>query len=171
MSALGLLVRRLAAFGSDILALAVVLVPLSFLVNSASLGTAPRGQEVWVRIAITVSLPAWAYFIVTDRRGGQSLGKRLVGLRTARLDGRDPGWGNAVGRTALKLLPWELTHAAFFLMSSGFERVTPVQLAVAASAYALMLVYLVVGWLHDGARSLPDLLAKTRVTRVAVPSA
>jgi uncharacterized RDD family membrane protein YckC len=156
--------RRLIAFGADVLALGVVLVPLSFLANSATLGTAPGGPEVWVRIALTVSMPAWAYFIVTDRLGGRSLGKRLIGLHTTRLDGGQPGWGNAVGRTALKLLPWELTHAAFFLLSTGFERVTPLQWVVSGSAYALMLVYLAVGWFNGGSRSLPDLVAGTRVS-------
>ncbi len=167
MSATGLIARRLVAFLADVLALGVVLAPLSFLINSRTLGNAPRGPEVWVRIALTVSLPAWAYFIVTDRRGGRSLGKRLVGLRTTRLDGREPGWSSAVLRTALKLLPWELTHAAFFLLSTGFERVTPLQWAVSASAYVLMAVYLVVGWVNGGARSLPDLVAGTRVSSTA----
>jgi uncharacterized RDD family membrane protein YckC len=163
MSAMGLLARRLAAFLADVVVLGVVLAPLSFLINSATLGSAPKGPEVWMRIALTVSLPAWAYFIVTDRRGGRSLGKRLIGLRTTRMDGRALGWANAVGRTALKLLPWELTHAAFFLLSTSFERVTPLQWVVSAWAYVLMLVYLVVGWLNGGSRSVPDLVAGTRV--------
>jgi hypothetical protein len=79
------------------------------------------------------------------------------------MDGRALGWANAVGRTALKLLPWELTHAAFFLLSTSFERVTPLQWVVSAWAYVLMLVYLVVGWLNGGSRSVPDLVAGTRV--------
>jgi hypothetical protein len=45
--------------------------------------------------------------------------------------------------------------------------VTRLQIGVAASTYALTLVYLVVVLRNGGSRSLPDLVAGTTVARVA----
>jgi uncharacterized RDD family membrane protein YckC len=168
MSAAGLTLRRLVAFGVDVALLAAVLLPLAFAIGGVPAGDR-TGPEVWQRIALTVSLPSWAYFIACDRlAGGRSMGKRLLGLRATRLEGRDIGWLTALVRTALRLLPWELTHAAFFLLSSGFKRVTPLQIGVAASTYVLILAYLVVALRNGGNRSVPDLVAGTMVTRVAL---
>jgi uncharacterized RDD family membrane protein YckC len=117
-------------------------------------------------------VPAWAYFILTDRLGrGRSVGKRALGLATCGPDGAPPGWAAAIARTALKLLPWELVHIAFFAMARSFERVEPIQLAVAGSSYVLMAVYVVVALLNAGERSVPDIVASTRVASVEVRQA
>jgi uncharacterized RDD family membrane protein YckC len=168
MSAAGLTLRRLMAFVVDVALLAAILLPLAFVIGGVTVTGELTGPEVWQRIALTVSLPSWAYFIAGDAlAGGRSIGKRLLGLRAMRVDGGDIGWLTALVRTALRLLPWELTHAAFFLLSTGFERVTPLQIGIAASTYALILVYLVVALRNGGGRSLPDLVAGTMVARVA----
>ncbi len=167
MTSLRLTIRRVAAYGIDVLVLAAFLLPLAFGI-AALLGTEDiTGPGVWVRQLLTISAPAWAYFILTDGLGGgRSIGKRALGLATRRLDGASPGWGEAIVRTALKLLPWELVHVAFFAMSESFERVEPMQLVVASGSYVLMLAYLVAALLNGGGRSVPDLAASTRVTPV-----
>jgi uncharacterized RDD family membrane protein YckC len=169
MESLRLTVRRLLADGLDVLALAAVLLPLAVGI-AAVLGTDDMtGPDVWVRQLATISAPAWAYFILTDRLAhGRSIGKRALGLATCGRDGAPPGWPAAIARTALKLLPWELVHVAFFAMAESFERVEPIQLAVAGSSYVLMAVYLVVALLNGGERSVPDVVASTRVAPVEV---
>lgn len=169
---LRLTLRRLVAYGLDVLVLAAVLLPLAFGI-AAVLGTdGLTGPDVWVRQLATISVPAWAYFILTDRLGrGRSVGKRALGLATRGPDGAPPGWAAAIARTALKLLPWELVHIAFFAMARSFERVEPIQLAVAGSSYVLMAVYVVVALLNAGERSVPDIVASTRVASVEVRQA
>jgi uncharacterized RDD family membrane protein YckC len=172
MMSLRLTLRRLVAYGLDVLVLAAVLLPLAFGI-AAVLGTdGLTGPDVWVRQLATISVPAWAYFILTDRLGrGRSVGKRALGLATRGPDGAPPGWAAAIARTALKLLPWELVHIAFFAMARSFERVEPIQLAVAGSSYVLMAVYVVVALLNAGERSVPDIVASTRVASVEVRQA
>jgi uncharacterized RDD family membrane protein YckC len=167
MKSLRLTLRRLAAYGIDVLVLAAVLLPLAFGI-AALFGTEDMtGPDVWVRQLVTISAPVWAYLILTDRLGrGRSIGKRALGLATRSLDGSVPGWGAAIARTALKLLPWELVHIAFFAMSASFARVEPIQLVVASGSYVLMFAYLVVALVNGGERSVPDLVASTRVVPV-----
>jgi uncharacterized RDD family membrane protein YckC len=167
MESLRLILRRLAAYAIDVLSLAGVLLPLAFGIATL-LGTEElTGPGVWARQLVTISAPAWAYFILTDRLGrGRSAGKRVLGLATRSRDGTPPSWAAAFARTALKLLPWELVHVAFFAMADSFERVEPIQLVVAGSSYVLMAAYLVVALLNRGERSVPDLVASTRVLPV-----
>lgn len=144
MRALRLTVRRLAAYLVDVLVLAAVLLPVAFLVGF-QMGTEVGGVEIWLRALVMVSLPGWAYFILTDRLGeGRSLGKRVLGLHAIEMDGSPPDWRAAIVRTAVKLLPWELVHLAFFGLSTSFRELSPLQIGVAAVAYALMLAYLAV---------------------------
>jgi uncharacterized RDD family membrane protein YckC len=164
MRAVRLTLRRLMAYTVDVVVLAAILLPLA---TGAAflLGTeAVAGPQVWARQLVLVSLPAWGYFVVTDHAwDGRSIGKRVLGLRTREHAGGPPGWGTAMARTALKLLPWELVHVGFFALSASFDRVAPLQVAVAGAAYALMLAYVVVALRHGGRQSVPDLVAGTRV--------
>jgi uncharacterized RDD family membrane protein YckC len=164
MRAFRLILRRLLAYAIDVFLLAAILLPLA---TGAALllgAEAVTGPQVWARQLVLVSAPAWCYFIVTDHAwGGRSVGKRVLGLRTREEIGEPPSWSSAIARTALKLLPWELVHVGFFALSASFDRVAPHQLVVAGTAYALMLLYFVVAYRHGGTRSLPDLVAGTRV--------
>jgi uncharacterized RDD family membrane protein YckC len=163
MRALGLTVRRVAAYLVDVVVLAVVLLPVAFGIGSA-LGTQGLGGfDVWLRAVLLVSLPAWAYFIVTDRFGGRSVGKRLIGLRTVEPDGGSPSWTRAIVRTAVKLAPWELVHLAFFGLSASFTEFSMLQIVLAGLAYALMAAYVIVPLFSGGRRGVQDLLADTRV--------
>lgn len=70
-------------------------------------------------------------------------------------------YGTDVAVLAAVLLP-----LAFFAMSESFERVGPIQLVVAGSSYALMAAYLIVALMTGGRRSVPDLVAGSRVVPV-----
>jgi len=162
-----LTVLRLAAYGLDVVALAVVLLPLSFAIDPVVGTELSFGFELWLRSLLTISLPAWLYFILTDYLGaGRSLGKRVLGVRTGMLDGRTPDLRASVLRTALKLVPWELTHLAFFALAPLLGVFEGIQILVASTSYALMLAYVVVALRNGGRRSLPDLVAGTAVDRV-----
>jgi uncharacterized RDD family membrane protein YckC len=163
MMAVGVTVRRVAAYLVDVFVLAVLLLPVAFGIGSA-LGTQGLGGfDVWLRALLLVSLPAWAYFILTDRFGGRSIGKRLLGLRTVTPNGGPPSWGRAIVRTAVKLAPWELVHLAFFGLSASFAEFSMLQIVLAGLAYALMAAYVIIPLFSGGRRGVQDLLAGTRV--------
>ncbi|HJP71388.1 MAG TPA: hypothetical protein VJ975_06685, partial [Candidatus Limnocylindria bacterium] len=68
-------------------------------------------------------------------------------------------------RTAVKLLPWELVHLAFFGLSASFAMLSPIQIGLGGVAYLLMAIYLVVPLRFGGERGAQDLVAGTRVVR------
>jgi uncharacterized RDD family membrane protein YckC len=77
-----------------------------------------------------------AYFVLLHGTGGQTLGKRLVGVRVVHVSGEPIGYARALGRTLGSVL----------------------------SAFPLGLGYLAVAWQCDK-RGFHDLLAGTRVVR------
>lgn len=168
MGGVRLTARRAVAYVVDVLALALVLVPLAALVAGSSGNSELTGTEVWLRSLVLVSLPAWTYFVVTEHRWGRGIGKRLLGLRTVdRRSGRPPSLPSALVRTIITLLPWELTHLAFFALAPRLGATTPAQMAVAALAYVLLAVYVVATVRTGGAESPADRLAGTAVRATA----
>ncbi|HET8776886.1 MAG TPA: RDD family protein [Candidatus Limnocylindria bacterium] len=157
----------MAAYVVDLVVLAAVLLPIAFATGTA-LGTEGlSGPDIYLRALAMVSLPSWAYFILTDRLAdGRSAGKRVLGLRTTDGHGDPPSWGQAIVRTAVKLLPWELVHLAFFGLSASFAELSPIQVVLGGAAYLLMAIYLVVPLRFGGERGVQDLAAGTRVLRV-----
>lgn len=72
-------------------------------------------------ILLTISLPVWCYFTLTEgSRWQATIGKRLLGLRVAAATGQRVGRGRALLRTAVKLLPWDLSHLAVALPAPLF---------------------------------------------------
>jgi uncharacterized RDD family membrane protein YckC len=113
---------------------------------------------------LSVSLPVWLYFSLLESSAVQAtLGKRLLGLRVLRLRGGRLSRGQALARTALKLLPWELTHVTLLLPTpiwadpqAGFR---PGLIVV----YGLLAAYLAAAVLTPRRQTLPDLAAGTVV--------
>jgi uncharacterized RDD family membrane protein YckC len=156
--------RRLAAYAIDVAILAVVLIPLSFGVQAMIGYRAETGIGVWLASLLLISLPSWAYFILFDASSsGATLGKRVVGLRAARVEGSPLGLRRAVLRTAVKLLPWELTHLTMFALSPELGTFSGLQLGLLWAVYALLALYLFVALRHEGRRSVHDLAAGAAV--------
>lgn len=160
-----LFVRRVAAYLLDIAILFVVLAPLGFLVQwGLALPRATTGPGVYATLLINFSLPAWSYFALSDAsRGGATLGKRLLSIHTVRSDGGPIKIGRAIGRTAVKMVPWELTHIASFLLVPSLGDIGLISGVGLAVAYALGLLFLVVAWRSGGRRSVHDRVATTQV--------
>lgn len=140
------LARRVAAYTIDIVILAAVLIPFAFGVQSLVGYRPDTGIGVWLASVVTISVPSWTYFTLSDASGaGATLGKRLLGLRVATDDGSRLGIGRALLRTAIKLL----------------------QLGLLVAVYALLALYLVVALRNGGARSVHDRAVGTVVRRQA----
>ena len=162
---LPLLAARVLAYGLDVAVLFAVLAPLGWLVQRA-LGVEPRtGPEIWRVLLVGFSLPTWLYFTVADAAGGRTLGKRWLGLRALTGEGRGIAPARALLRTAVKLLPWELTHASAFALARAEGGFTPAQWAGVLAANVLALGYLALAAATGGRRSVHDFAAGTEVRR------
>ena len=163
-----LLIRRAGAFVLDVVLLFSVLVPVGQLVRLAlgwPLPSSPTGLGVWLASALNFSVPTWTYFALSDSSArGATVGKSLLGLRVTRGGGGSVGMARALGRTAVKLLPWETTHLSAFAFSAQPGVSLDVgQLIGLTIADVLIVVYLVVVACTGGRRSVHDYVAATEV--------
>ncbi len=167
------LLRRTGAYLLDIAVLFLVLAPLGFVVQRL-LGISPPATalEVYVTLVFNFSVPAWAYFTISDHTPrGATLGKRLLGLRTQTQNGERVGLGRAFGRTAVKMVPWEIAHASSFLFAPALGEFTIWNGIGLGVSYALSFGYLFMAWRTQGQRSMHDRVAGTRVTRLRLEAA
>lgn len=157
--------RRCAAFLADGIILFGILAPTGYIIGQIGGAIQPQtGPEVWHVILLTFSAPAWLYFIVSDcSTGGATLGKRVCKLRVAGKANERISPGRAVVRTAIKLLPWELTHLFVFALSDDFGQFGHVQWFGIAIVYVLATVYLLLMLATNGNRTVHDFATNTRV--------
>ena len=146
----------------------LVLFPVGRLLRFAigwPLPSSPTGLGVWLASALNFSVPAWTYFVLSDSSArGATVGKSLLGLRVTRVNEGSVGMARALGRTAVKLLPWEITHLfAFALSARPGVSLDVGQLIGLAIANVLIVVYLVVAAYTGGRRSVHDYVAATEV--------
>jgi uncharacterized RDD family membrane protein YckC len=163
------IIRRAAAYLVDIAILAVTVVVTQFAIQAIT-GGFPADQlntglqiEAWV--FATVSLPVWAYFTLLEGSGWQaSLGKRLLGLRVTDTMGNRIGFGRALLRTIVKLIPWEITHLSLMLPTPiwGESASTSLRPGLIV-ANALLVLYIAVAVLTPRKQSVHDLIAGTLV--------
>ncbi|MEM6338212.1 MAG: RDD family protein [Bacteroidota bacterium] len=162
-----MLLRRIGAYLTDIVLLFAILAPLGYVVMQA-LGIEPSSpREVYATLLLNFSLPVWAYFTVSDHSPrGATLGKRLLSVQTSALDNSRVGWLQALGRTAVKMLPWEMAHAASFLFVPALGEFGVVSWIGLGTSYALTFAYVVAAWRTGGHRSVHDWASGTQVVRV-----
>jgi uncharacterized RDD family membrane protein YckC len=122
--------KRLLAFVID----ALVLAPVAFLIHGLG-----HGRWVFVIASLAIAL---TYFFLCESLTGQTLGKRIVGLKVVRLDGRPLAPSNVAARTVLRLVDQQLANLVGMLtmVISGGRR-----------------------------QRLGDLAARTAVTRASTP--
>ena len=166
-----LLVRRVAAYLLDILILFAVLAPIGYLLQRlAGLTMTQTGPEIWRTILWNFSLPSWLYFILSDSsRLGATFGKRLLWLQVRKINDRRLSPGRALGRTAIKLLPWELVHISAFALSQDLAQFSPLQIGGLIVANLLMVVYLGAAAATKGRRSVHDFVVRTLVRPIREP--
>jgi uncharacterized RDD family membrane protein YckC len=164
-SAFALLGRRVAAYLVDILLLFTVLAPAGQLILWLVGTETPRtGPAIGRMILWNFSLPAWLYFILSDRSAaGATPGKRLIKIQVRDVSGKRLSIGRALARTAVKLLPWELVHVSAFALSTDLTQFSRTQVIGVAAANVLTIVYLGVAVATSGRRSVHDYAAGTLV--------
>jgi uncharacterized RDD family membrane protein YckC len=117
---IGIIIRRASAYLLDALFVFLVFVVVSQIYFFVPLRHLIIGSEDWFRSGwntevytlLTMSLPACLYFALFEISAWQATpGKRLLGLKTLDLTTRNRiSLLQAIMRTLLKLLPWEIAH-------------------------------------------------------------
>jgi uncharacterized RDD family membrane protein YckC len=172
--AYSVLFRRLAAYLVDILLLSAAVVVTQFGLEALTgglpmhlLATGPR-IEAWVWLS--VSLPTYLYFALSESSVRQATpGKRLLGLHVTNMVGKRIGFGQALLRTIVKLIPWEMTHLSLFLPTPILADGQGGFLPGLITANVLIVVYLAVVVITAGKRGVHDLVASTMVLPSVLP--
>jgi hypothetical protein len=84
-------------------------------------------------------------------------------LRVERFQGGRVSWGQALARTLLKLLPWELTHMTLLLPAPIWADPQPGFRLGLVLVYGLLAAYLAAALLTPRRQTLPDLITGTVV--------
>lgn len=101
-----------------------------------------------------VTLPVILYFALLESSVWQATwGKRRVGLRVIRTDGKRLSTSHALGRTLLKFATWELSHTLIWQVGFTAQELPP----LVAVGFGLV-------WLLIGVNILSLLMSKTRQT-------
>lgn len=73
------------------------------------------GYDLYRWALLTISLPIWSYFLVTETLLQGTLGKLALGMRVREVGAERLGANAAFRRTAFKLLPFEFAHVGILL--------------------------------------------------------
>lgn len=166
--------QRIGAFALDYMIILLYLITitlLGWLVNSLS------GLNQWlfaerVRAQLTgfllLTLPISLYFALAESSAWQATwGKRKVGLKVTDYNGERISLWRSLARTALKFIPWELSHTLiwtiYFVPETNSNLVN----------YGFVLVYVLIGLnlasliMTKKHQTIYDFLAKTYVLKQA----
>lgn len=159
-------IKRIAAYWLDFVLLACILCSMQGLLYWSTGGWPfsrfATGAEIELWVLATMSFPVWCYFIGMEYSRGQTIGKKLLNLKTVRRDGTRITFSQAFVRTFIRLLPWEVTHLILLVPEPWWD-VDPAYPWLIAIPNFMMLIYIAVmaGW--AGNTSLHDAAAGTRV--------
>lgn len=161
--------RRLAAFVVDACLLYAGVVTTQALLYTAGLhpfraaleaGAWPGGSPLHLWVFLSASVPFWLYYASFHSSRWQATpGKRLLGLRVTDTAGGRLGFGRALLRAVVMLIPFEVNHFVI-LQLAGVDGVPYGGLAL---VYGLLAVYLGVMLADPRRRSVHDWAAASQV--------
>lgn len=122
------------------------------------------GFPLEIYTLLTISLPTWLYFAWCERSAWQAtIGKRVLRLMVTDTQGDRIGFGRAMLRTVIKLLPWEISHLTVNLPTSMMFEPEPRFRFGFLVVFVLLIVYPALILLTRRRQSVHDLIAKTTV--------
>ena len=122
------------------------------------------GIPLEIYTLLTISLPTWLYFAGSEQSTWQAtIGKRVFRLIVTDIWGDRIGFGRALLRTVIKLLPWELSHLTVNLPTSIMYEPEPKFRFGFVVVFVLLVFYPALVLLTRRHQSLHDLIAKTIV--------
>ena len=116
--------RRVGAALIDIVILFVVFILMSVLFGDSSAGDGSASANLDGGAALLYFAIVFLYYFVQELAGGQTLGKRLLGIRVVREDGSAAGAGPIAGRTALRIVDGLLGYLVglIVILATGKKR-------------------------------------------------
>jgi uncharacterized RDD family membrane protein YckC len=128
--------KRTLAFLIDFALIFAITLAVVFIPQLLSLGSLNLGGEVSTTLFITIGL-LWLYWTLLEGFNGQSLGKRIIGLKVVRTDGKRMSYDHAAVRNFGKILPllpfdllfgWRIKNQAFMRYFDKFAGTTVIDL-------------------------------------------
>ena len=116
--------KRAAAFLIDFAIILAITVTIVFVPQVLSLSTAILNGGISVVLFTTIGL-LWLYSTLLEGFNGQSLGKRFMGLKVVRIDGKKMSYDHAAIRNfgkILPLLPFDLIIGIWRIPDKTFMR-------------------------------------------------
>ena len=113
-----------------------------------------------------MTLPVSLYFILCESSKWQgTLGKRKMGIRVVDGVGKRIGIGRSSFRTAIKFLPWEVSHFGIWrlMLPTNFSEITV--FIILSTVNLIVLLYLIIPLTNKKKKSIYDLVAGTVVVR------
>ena len=96
--------RRIGAALIDLLLMIVLFVALAFAIGDTETSEGNFTIELTGGPFVLYLLLNFGYYIALEATSGQTLGKRLVGIRVTKVDGSPPGWGGSAVRNVLRIV-------------------------------------------------------------------
>ena len=163
--------RRVAAVGLDYLVILIWVAAVTALgfvgralapgLSQALFGHPLSGELVGF---VLLTLPVAMFFVFAEASpSGATWGKRRAGLRVVTVDGRRIRPLRSSVRTAVKLLPWELSHFAVWQLSAGLTVSAFIPYVALGLAWALVGASLASALVTRRRRGVHDLVAETMV--------
>jgi uncharacterized RDD family membrane protein YckC len=166
--------RRLGAYILDCGLLLIglaVLQAILFVVNPLipilRSGRQPTPTQLHLWVFVTATIPFLFYFALTLRSSRQAtVGMGMLRLKVTDVSGRGIGFGQALLRSAVMLIPLEVNHAVMFHLAPRNAPPPPAFFVGIAAVWALIAVYIATMLLTRRHQSVHDLVAGTVVHRV-----
>lgn len=165
--------RRSKAFGFDYLILAAYIVVMTgavFLAGrlapAAIAALFAHRLSAQVTVFVILTLPVALYFILLEASGRHATwGKRRLQLEVRRADGARLGLARSCARTALKFVPWALSHTLIWQLRFAPESAAALSGWGFTVVWALILANAFSVALNPRHKALYDLAAGTEVVR------
>jgi uncharacterized RDD family membrane protein YckC len=127
-----------------------------------------NGFLFWLYVFFAASIPFWLYYSLLESSARQAtFGMRLFGLRVTDTDGNRIGFGRALLRTVIKLLPFEINHLVMFLPTPIWYDPNPGFRIGFLVVNALIILYFATMFLTRRRQSVHDLVSRTVVVNAA----
>lgn len=114
--------QRFTAFILDTIIIVIYLVMISFF--AAAFTISISDPNIVLLLNFILALPAVFYSLICEAYfNGQSIGKSIMGIKVARMDGKNPGFGEATIRWTFRLIDiWFSAGSLAFLLITGSEQ-------------------------------------------------
>jgi uncharacterized RDD family membrane protein YckC len=165
-----LTVKRLLAYWLDVTLVATVLLgaqlSLYFISSGFPFDYLDQGYEIELWVLATISFPVWLYFIWSELTYQKTIGKKLLGLKVLSDVGINLTFRQALVRTFIKLLPWEMTQLIILVPEPWWSVDEPRNVFLIYLPNAMMTIYIAVVLSGRGVKGFHDYPARTRVVSI-----